>query len=466
IDKIKTPLAVRSSGLLEDAKFEPFAGVYATKMIPNNQQSTDVRFQKLIEAIKFVYASTYFKVSKDYFRISTHNIEEEKMAVIIQEVVGHKYDTRYYPNFSGVARSYNFYSIGKTKPEDGIVNLALGLGKTIVDGGITWSYSPAYPKSSFVFGSPHELLKLTQTDFWAVNLSTIIHYNPVRETEFLIKCNLKDAEYDSTLKLIASTYSYSEDKIIIGTETKGPRIINFTPLLYFNEFRFNDLIKELLKICQDAYNSPVEIEFACTLNPKICKMDLGFLQIRPIAISNEVVEIKDDEMMSDDILIASECVLGNGIKENIFDIVYVKPDSFDKKYTTQIAKEIEIINKKLVKNNLPYLLIGFGRWGSSDPWLGIPVIWSQISGASIIVESTLLNIDVELSQGSHFFHNLLSFNVFYFSINYKGKYKIDWDWLKVQEIVEEKNFVSHVKLKKSILVKVDGKTGKGIIKKC
>ena len=217
IENVHVPLAIRSSSMLEDAKFEPFAGIYETKMISNNQPSADTRFNKLTEAVKFVFASTFFKASKDYFKVSSHSIQDEKMAVIIQEVVGQKYDDRFYPNFSGVARSFNFYPTGKAKPEQGVVNLALGLGKTIVEGGLVWSYSPAHPKSSPPFADPSDLLKNTQTKFWAVNMSHCIVYDPTKEAEFMIQANLSDADYDDTLRFIASTYDSSSQRIVMGT---------------------------------------------------------------------------------------------------------------------------------------------------------------------------------------------------------------------------------------------------------
>lgn len=466
IENVRTPLAIRSSSMLEDAKYDPFAGIYATKMIPNNHPSEDERFHKLVEAIKFIYASIFFKASKDYFESSTHTVREEKMAIIIQEVIGQSYNDRYYPGISGVARSFNFYPSGRAKPEDGVVNLALGLGKTIVDGGIIWSYSPAFPNINTNLVEPKDLLKNTQNSFWAINLSHFIEYNPIKETEFLVEANLNDAEYDDTIKYIASTYDVSSDRIIMGTGKSGPRCINFSPMLSLNEFGFNDLINELMKVSAEAYNSPVEIEFAATISKTEKKMKFGFLQVRPMVVSYEEIKLADSELVDDDVLLASKKVMGNGINKNIRNIVFVKPESFDKKFTKNIAIQIDQINKKLVQTKTPYVIIGFGRWGSSDPWLGLPVEWGQIAGAKVIVESTLMGINVDLSQGSHFFHNLSSFGVSYFSINYDGDFSIDWDWLNKQTIVQETEFVKHVEIPNPLLIKVDGKTSRGVIKKC
>ena len=466
IENIHIPLAVRSSSMLEDAKYEPFAGIYATKMISNNQTSTDARFQKLTEAIKFVFASTFFKASKDYFITSLHKVEDEKMAVIIQEVVGKKFGHKFYPNFSGVARSYNFYPTGRAKPENGVVNLALGLGKTIVDGGLVWSYSPQFPNAVPPFADPTDVMQNTQTRFWAVNMNPIIEYDPTKETEYMVQNYLTEADYDDTLKHIASTYDSSSQKIIMGVGSTGPRIINFSPLLSMNEFRFNDLLKHLLKVCGESLESPVEIEFAVNIDKENSKLNFCFLQVRPMVVSDESVDLNENELYGENIIVASNKVLGNGVIEEISDIVFVKPELFDKKDTQQMATEVDLINRELVKNQKPYLLIGFGRWGSSDPWLGIPVDWGQINGAKVIVESTLFGMNVELSQGSHFFHNLTSFNVFYFSITYDGNFIIDWDWLKSQQTVVDSKFVRYVKLSNPLLIKVDGRKGIGVIKKC
>ena len=461
ISQVHSPLAVRSSSMLEDAMFEPFAGIYETKMTPNNQHDPNTRFQKLVEAIKYVYASTFFRSARDYLKATEHSIEDEKMAVIIQEVVGQRHDERFYPELSGVARSYNFYPMGRVKPEEGVVNLALGLGKTIVDGGISWTYSPAYPKINPPYSSVGELLKQTQINFWTVNMGKPPAYNPITETEFMLKEDLAKAEKDRTLQNIASTYNAASDRISIGIGAEGPRVLTFAPILILNKIPLNDLIKTLLKICEEAVGSPVEIEFAMTFNPN----RFGFLQVRPMVVSTDKIEMKKEELVGENVLIASENVLGNGINNNLKDVVYVKPESFEAKYTQRIATDLENVNQKLITNGCHYLLIGFGRWGSSDPWLGIPVNWGQVSGVKVLVEATLDNMNIDLSQGSHFFHNLTSFKVSYFSVPFSGKYQIDWEWLAKQEIIEETQFVRHARLSTPIQVKVDGRSGCGVINK-
>lgn len=459
ISKVNSPLAIRSSSMLEDAINEPFAGIYTTKMTPNNQPDVDTRFRKLVEAIKLVYSSIYFKAAKEYMAATEHNIEEEKMAVIIQEIVGKRYGDFYYPEISGVARSYNFYPFGKSKPEEGVVNLAFGLGKTIVDGGISWIFSPAFPKESPPYGSVSELLKMTQTEFWSVNMGKLPAYDPINETEFMILSNIAKAEKHDTLNSVASTYLPGSDRISIGIDYPGPRIINFAGILTLNEIPLNNLIRDLLRICEQAINKPVEIEFAVTFNPT----RFGFLQVRPMVVSSEEVRVEVDELSGNNILVASKNVLGNGTNNSIKDIVFVDPEKFETKFTPKIAEELESINKILVQQHRPYLLIGFGRWGSSDPWLGIPVNWGQVSGAKAMVEATIENMNVDLSQGSHFFHNLTSFMVSYFSVKISDQYRIDWEWLNKQQVVNKTDFVTHVTLSASLNIKVDGRSSRGVI---
>ncbi len=464
ISKVHSPLAIRSSSLLEDAIYEPFAGVYVTKMIPNNQPDIDTRFQKLVEAIKYVYSSVFFKDAKSYIGATKQSIANEKMAVIIQEVVGSRHWDRFYPHIAGVARSYNFYPSGHAKPEDGVVDLALGLGKTIVDGGVAWSYSPAFPKAVPPYNTIGDLLKDTQTKFWAINMGRPPEYDPIRETEYMVESNLKDAEFDGTLNYLASTYVPERDRISPGIGAKGPRLLNFASILSHNQIPLNNLIKTLLKLCEEAVGTAVETEFAITLdNNKGLPARFGFLQVRPMVVSDAKIDVAAAELGADNVLVASEKVLGNGIVDSILDVVYVKPDSFTAKNNPRIAMELEGINRHLVNSGDPYLLIGFGRWGSSDPWLGINVNWGQISGAKVIVEATLPDMNVDLSQGSHFFHNITSFQICYFSVHHSGKYKIRWAWLDSQKTVTETNYVRHVRLAAPLMIRVDGRNGRGVI---
>ena len=464
IQQVHQPLAVRSSSRLEDALLHPFAGVYETKMIPNNQLDAESRFSKLVEAIKFVWASTFFREAKSYIRSTGRSAGEEKMAVIIQEVVGRRHGDRFYPDVSGVGRSYNFYPMGHAEPRDGVVNLALGLGKTIVDGGLTWSYVPAYPRANPPYGTLRDLLYQTQTTFWTVNMGKPPAYDPIRETEYLLKLDLETAEADGSLKFAASTYDAASDRLVYGTAIEGPRVLTFAPLIRLDAYPINELLQTLLQTAERAVNAPVEIEFAITIPADSSeRAQFGFLQLRPMVVSGEEIVVTDEDLAAEGNLAASEAVLGNGCVNEITDLVYVRPDSFDTSLTRTIAAEIDQVNRKLVEAGRPYLLIGFGRWGSSDPWLGIPVKWAQISGAKAIVESSLPGIQADPSQGSHFFHNITSFKVFYFSVRHTDRHPIDWGWLDRQDLVLESPHVRHARLSRPLRIKVDGRSGRGVI---
>jgi hypothetical protein len=467
IDEVHTPLAVRSSSLLEDALFRPFAGVYETKMTPNNQPDPSERFRRLVEAIKLVWSSTFFKAPKTYVRTTDKTIADERMAVIIQEVVGRRYGDRYYPTLSGVCRSYNYYPTARARPEEGVVNLALGLGKTIVDGGVTWSYAPPRPHVPPPFASVRDQLKFTQTKYWAVNMGKPPAFDPIVETEYLVEAGLPEADYDGTLELVASTYDAESDRLSPGVGIDGPRVINFAPLLELHEYRLNEVVRKLLAVSEEAVGAPVEIEFAVTFpragDPPPAR--LGFLQVRPMVVSDAQVEIAEEDLAGPDVLAASTRALGNGVDDRIADVVFVRPDAFEARHTPAIAGQLERLNAALLAEGRPYLLVGFGRWGSSDPWLGIPVQWGQICGARAIIEATLPEMIVELSQGSHFFHNLSSFEVSYFVISHHDRPGIDWAWLQRQPVAAETELVRHVRLDRPLAVRVDGRTSRGVIRK-
>jgi hypothetical protein len=461
VNQVHTPLAVRSSSLLEDAKHEPFAGIYVTKMIPNNSYDPDLRFRQLVEAIKFVYASTFSQHSKDYRKVTGHNDEEEKMAVVIQELVGKRYHNRFYPELSGVGRSYNYYPMGPGKPEDGVVNLALGLGKTIVDGEPCWAYAPAYPKVEPPFGSVEKLLNGSQTEFWVVNMGEPPEYDPTKETEYLLHENLTVAERDGTLRYLASTYSSLSGRLSIGIGFNGPRALTFAPILVLDEIPLNPLISDLLKICETALGIPVEIEFAMTFNPH----RFGFLQVRSMVAPSGEIHLNEEELSGENILVATNNAVGNGVSDTIQDIIFTKPENFDLIHTKVIAPELERLNHKMIGDRRPYLLMVLGRLGTTDPWLGIPIVWGKISGAKVVVEAAQENVKVELSQGSHYFHNIISLGVKYFTIPFNSQHKIDWEWLNQQEIVEETQFIRHVRLPKPLQVEVDGRSSRGVIYK-
>ncbi len=466
VDQIHAPLAIRSSSMLEDAIYRPFAGVYGTKMIPNNQADADTRFRKLVEALKYVYASTFFGAAKRYMQAAGYSPEDEKMAVIIQEVVGARHRDRFYPHVSGVARSFNFYPVGHAKSEDGVVELALGLGRTIVDDGIAWSYSPAYPRANPPYRSVGDLLKNTQLKFWAVNMGKPPAYDPIRETEYLVRCGLHDAEADAALRHVASTYNARDDAMVIGTSERGPRVVDFAPILKARYLPLNDVLLRLLSVCEEALGGEVEIEFALTLDGSDSDESarFGFLQVRPMVVSDEEVQVEQTDLVGDDVLVASDSVLGNGVIDNIVDVVYVKADAFTPSASSRIPPQLEQVNAGLVGAGRPYVLIGFGRWGTTDPLGGIPVDFGQISGAKVIVEATLPEVNFPLSQGSHFFQNVTSFKICYFSLQHDGEFRIRWDWLDSQQALWETEFVRHVRLDRPLNIRVDGRRGFGVIR--
>jgi hypothetical protein len=458
---VRVPLAVRSSSRLEDALQHPFAGVYETKMIPNNQPDAESRFRRLTEALKFVWASTFRPGARAYLRAVGRDVAEEKMAVLLQEVVGRRHGPRFYPDVSGVARSWSFYAFGGARPEDGVVDLALGLGKTIVDGGLAWTYSPGRPAAAPPHGTAEELLALTQTELWAVNMGKPPAYDPTAETEYLVRASLAEAEADLTLDALASTYVAESDAVVPGIARSGPRVLNFAPLLVQDALPLNRFLVALLAAFREAARSEVEMEFALTLDPEAPRFEL--LQVRPMAVSRQPVEIAEAEWAGPRRLVASERVMGNGTFEGVRDVVFVKPHTFEARHARAIAAEVEALNRGLTAEGRPYILIGFGRWGSSDPWLGIPVDWGQVAGARVLVEARLPGSGVEMSQGAHFFHNLISLDVPYFSVAGGEAGQVHWEALDALPVRHDGPFVRHVACEHPLLVKVDGRTGRGVI---
>ncbi len=454
------PLAIRSSSLLEDSLESPFAGVYATKMIANNHPDINVRFKKLGEAIRFIYASTFFNQALIYRKSQNIDDKAEKMAIIIQEVVGNIHSDRFYPEISGVLRTFNYYPTGGAKALDGVSMLALGLGKTVVDGGLCWTYSPEYPGKGIPYNSIKDLMKNTQNDFWAVDMKPKTDFDPMRENEFLELYSLEDSEYDNTIHKMASTYDPASDRVVMGTGRKGPRIIDFAPILQADVLCLNQLIKEVLQVCMKFAGEHVEIEFAATFGKE---PRFSLLQIRPMKVVENRINISEAEFESPDKILNSKNILGNGMYQSIRDIVFVDRKKFDLKYSYDILKEIEELNRRFMKSGRRYILIGFGRWGSSDPWLGIGVNWTQISNAAIIVELQLAERIIDFSQGSHFFHNLISQGVGYMSVSYNDVSKISWDILENCEHCESGKFVKHVEFKTQLKVKLDGSRNMGVI---
>lgn len=465
VEEVRTPLAVRSSSLLEDALAHPFAGVYETKMVPNNDPDPSVRFRGLVEAVKFVYASTFFRAARTYRRAVGADDRAERMAVLIQEVVGGRFGDRYYPNLSFVCRSLSYYPVGSARPEDGVAQLALGLGKTIVDGGVCWTYSPRLPTVPPPFASAHAMLEETQKRFWAVNMGRPSAYDPLTETEYLVDLGLDAAEYDATLQHVASTYDGGSDRLYPGTGRKGPRVVDFAPVLKLREWPINDALQGLLEVGSNATGSPVEMEGAVALpGDRDGHVRIGLVQVRAMAALGSEVALADEDLEGAGVLLATRTVMGNGSPEGIRDIVYLKPDAFDARATRDMAKEVDELNRTLMSEGRHYVLVGFGRWGSSDPWLGVPVNWGQVAGAKVIVESTMESMRIEPSQGSHFFHNMSSLGVVYLSVNAASPTPIDWGILATLPTLAETGFLRHVRTPRPLLVRVDGRRRLGLVR--
>jgi hypothetical protein len=465
IETSNRPLAVRSSSICEDSINEPFAGVYETKMIANNQPDKAQRFKALIDAVKFVYASLFFQQSKAYFRSIGRDLREEKMAIVIQEVVGDHYaDKTYHPLLSGVLKSYNFYPSENIKPEDGFAALAFGLGKTIVNGESCWSYCPSYPRTPQPFNNIKDMLDSTQKHYWAINLEQLLNYNPIAETEYLLRRSIFDAEEGSLFHL-TSTYDHQSDTIRTGYRRGGTPVLDFAPILKAETLPLNKIIRSVLDACETETGEKVEIEFAVALDKAAGKPAFRLLQLRAVNVCNQIIDLPKLEENKDDLLLFSENALGNGIYENINDIIYVRPENFQAENSAQIADEISELNQLMVENKRKYLLIGFGRWGTSDPWCGIPVNWSQISHAGVIVETSLPSINADFSQGAHFFHNMTSHLVLYFSVNEQAAKYLDWKWLQEQKSINETRYLKHVRTDKNLRVIVDGRSSKGVILK-
>jgi len=472
---IRVPLAVRSSSLLEDSQYQPFTGVYDTFMLANRDAELNTRVEELNESIKRVYASTFTQHAKAYIHATPFRLEEEKMAVMIQELVGTAHDYRFYPDVSGVVRSRNFYPAEPMQPNDGIAAVALGLGRTVVDGGKSLSFCPRFPRNMLQFSSVEDILRNAQTEFIALDLSSRNNGQPpanepshpsgvehFRERKF----PLRDAEADGTLHYVASTYSRDNDTISDGLSRPGARVVTFAPILKHNIFPLPALLDYLQKLGADALGRPVEIEFAVRMGSSMEPADFGFLQMRPLICSRETEDVAIEAVEPAAILCRSSNVLGNGRIEDIHDVVVVDYESFHRASSVEVAEIVARLNAQLVRANTPYILIGVGRWGSKDPWLGIPVTWDQVSGARVIVEAGFRDFRVTPSQGSHFFQNLTAFRIAYFTINPDlGEGQVDWAWLSAQPAVQHIGSVRHIHLEAPFTVVVSGSRGVGVILK-
>ncbi|MHA1125712.1 MAG: PEP/pyruvate-binding domain-containing protein [Candidatus Heimdallarchaeota archaeon] len=464
LKNLKTPLAVRSSSLLEDSAYQPFAGIFSTYMIPNNNLNKVENLEQLCTAIKLVYASPFLEVARTYAETISHTVEESKMAVVIQEVVGKEHNKRFYPDFSGTAASHNYYPIGDTmKPEDRIAHLALGLGRIIVDGGAVARFSPKHPKINY-YSTPDILLNQSQTNFYAIDLSQK-KFKIFEDDPFVFKYDFDAAIIDDTLSNIADTFDFNTNALNSGYYGNGSPVITFSRQLKLEMFPIAKLLNKIMSIGEKAMGCSIEIEFAANISASINEPNKFYvLQIRPF-LQQELLNLEETvPVEKEDMITYSRNVSGNLIKKNIRDIIFVKPESFDKLKTLEILKEIDKLNKKLVDQNEEYILIGFGRWGTSDRFLGIPAKWNNISGAKMIIEAGLEDFQIDFSQGSHFFHNIVALNIGYLHVKYNSEEDfVNWDWLKKQKTIADLEFIKHIRTNKPVTIRIDAQKGEGLI---
>ena len=455
---LNRPLAIRSSSLLEDSTMQPFSGIFDTYLIPNNDPSFSTRFNQLAACIKLVYASIFSPHSRSYFEAINFKLEEEKMGIVIQEVVGTVHGDYFYPHISGTAQSHNYYPVAHMEPEDGYALAALGLGHYVVNGEKSYRFSPVYP--ALEVNSPQKLFKDSQVDFFALDMrSSEVDFVKEGSEANLMKLPISVAEHDKVLKHLASVYDADNDRIEPGISSAGPRILNFANILKYDYIPLAKTIQLILDVGKEALGSPVEIEYAVDLDKAANnKPSFHLLQIKPMLGTGSSFTFNIEELEREKMLIFAEQSMGNGKIEDIYDFVFVKREAFDKIRTKEIAAELEEFNKEMKKQKTEYILIGPGRWGTSDPFIGIPVNWSQISNARIIIETSLEDFPLDASLGSHFFHNVTSMNVGYFSIQYDSRTSfIDWEFLEKQKVVKETHFLKRIKFKKPLCVLMDGK---------
>lgn len=464
LEVVRHPLAVRSSSMLEDSHLEPAAGIYDTHMLVNNHDDLKVRLQQLVRAIKLIYASTFFKNARVYHEAMGNRVEEEKMAVIIQKAVGKVHENTFYPSFSGVALSYNYYSMDGILPQDGVVYVAMGLGKTIVDGMNCLRFSPSYPEKLPQFATTKDMLRNSQHAFFAIDMEDReVMPQPGGEAG-LVRLDLKAGERHGTVQPLCSTYSPPNDRVYEGTGHPGARILTFAPILKRGRFPLAESTSYLLKLGSRGLNCPVEIEFAVNLNEEGRPDEFYFLQVRPMIKEAIFETVSLEDVERDRVVGKSDNALGNMRSDELIDVVYVPPEKFDRSKTVEIAEQVGRINAKLKQDKRQYLLIGPGRWGTTERWLGVPAHWNQISEARVIVEAAYGDFAPDPSFGTHFFHNLTSFHVGYMTINAAiGNGFLNWDWLNAQGAHEETELVRHVRLEKPLTVLLDGRERAGLI---
>ncbi len=463
LKKVNYPLAVRSSSLLEDSQYQPFSGIYRTFMLPNNHPDVKVRLKQLIAAVKRVYASTFSHLAKVYFKATPYRLEEEKMAVIIQRLIGSKHGKRFYPTFSGVARSYNYYPSPPMSVDDGIAAVALGFGQTVVEGGNVFRFCPKYPHHPIQYSSVNDLIDNSQKSFYALDLP-INDANGEEQEKDLTRYKINKAYEDGVLAAVGSVYSPQNDAVYDRLSRKGVRFVSFRPVLKHNLFPLAEKLEELLELVSDGVSAPVEIEFAVDLSKESQMKEFGFLQMRPLIIHRELEDLKIGRVDRESLVCRSSQVLGNGKIDDIRDVIIVDRTKFDRAKSVETAREVDYFNAKMIKERKTYILIGVGRWGSADPWLGIPVQWDNISGARVIVETGFKDLKVSPSQGSHFFQNITTFNIGFFTIKSSNEENyIDWPWLLKREAAEKRDYTAHLVFSDPLIVKMNGFKNSGVI---
>lgn len=462
LEHVDYPLAVRSSSLLEDSSAQPFAGIYRTYMLPNNHADLGVRLAQLARAIKLVYASTFSRAAKSYAESTSSRIEDEKMAVILQQLVGSTHDGRFYPHVSGVARSHNFYPISPMRGEDGIAVIALGLGRQVAGGLRALRFSPRHPHNIPAFSSVESTLESAQQHFYALATDEPHRLPAFDEDENLMRLRLQEALDDGTLTSLVSTYSPANDRLYEGLRRDGHPVLTFAPILNSGVFPLARILNDVLDLSARGMGSPVEMEFAVDLGEELATF--GFLQLRRLSAGGEPEDVHLERRQLDEAWCYSESALGNGRMDDLYDVIYVKPQSFDAARTRQIAAEVGAMNASLTEQGRRYILIGPGRWGSADPWLGIPVTWDQISSARVIIEASLKDFRVTPSQGTHFFQNMTSLRIAYFTVNpWGGADQIDWDWLDSQPAIRASDHIRHLRFATPVRVRIEGVSNRGVL---